>query len=70
LGETEICFEKGENAPCIKNVKILQADEASGVSKDLFAGIVGLSPISTEKSISAFIQQVTRINEFSTEDQL
>ena len=23
LGETDICFEKGENAPCIKNIKLL-----------------------------------------------
>lgn len=70
MAETDICFEKGEAAPCLQNVTILQADQASGVSQDLFAGIIGLSPRSTEKNLKAFIQQVTEINQFSTEDQL
>jgi hypothetical protein len=51
-------------------VKILEADQATGVEKDEFAGIIGLSPISSEKQIKAFVQQVTDINRFSTSDQL
>lgn len=56
LAEQQICFEQGEKAPCVSGVKILQADQATGVSQDKFAGIIGLSPKSTEKQLNAFVQ--------------
>lgn len=47
--EQQICFEEGPQSPCVDGVKILEADQATGVEKDEFAGIIGLSPISSEK---------------------
>ena len=55
LGEESICFAQGDTAPCIKNVKVLLADQATGVARDRFAGIIGLAPSSTEKNLQAFI---------------
>jgi hypothetical protein len=58
LDETQICFEQGDSAPCVKNMKILQADQATGVEGDRFAGIIGLAPTSTEKNLQAFMKQL------------
>lgn len=55
ISEEKICFESGSDAPCINHVKILEADQATGVAKDRFAGIIGLSPLSTEQNLNAFI---------------
>jgi len=51
LGQLDICFAQGDTSPCIKNIKTLVADEATGVSKDRFAGIIGLAPSSSEKNL-------------------
>jgi len=47
---------------------MLEADEASGVAQDRFAGIVGLAPKSSERELKAFISQVDDINKFSEKD--
>lgn len=70
LADQQLCFANSKTAPCVEHVKILQADQATGVSQDKFAGIVGLSPKSTEKQLMAFVQQVTEANKFSESDQL
>jgi hypothetical protein len=51
VDETQICFEAGDKAPCIKKMNVLQADQATGVEGDRFAGIVGLAPSSTERNL-------------------
>ena len=51
INEQPICFSADSLAPCIHGVKILEADQATGVSQDRFAGIVGLSPRSTETNL-------------------
>jgi len=33
----------------------LEADQASGVEQDRFAGIIGLAPKSSEKQLQAFV---------------
>lgn len=58
VDDTLICFEEGEKAPCIKGLKVLQADQATGVENDRFAGIVGLAPTSTERNLQAFMKQL------------
>jgi len=46
--ETEkICFSEDETVPCLSGIKILEADQATGVDGDKFAGIIGLAPRST-----------------------
>jgi hypothetical protein len=42
----------------LSDIKILEADQATGVENDRFAGIIGLSPRSTEKSLAPFVGQV------------
>lgn len=54
--ETKICFEMGDSAPCINKMKVLQADQATGVENDRFAGIIGLAPTSTEHQLPAFMK--------------
>ena len=49
---------------------MLEADQASGVEQDRFAGIIGLAPKSSEQQLRAFIAQVTEINTFATEERL
>jgi len=51
-------------------VKILEADQATGVSQDRFAGIIGLAPGSTEASLGTFLDQVKEINYSSKKDAL
>lgn len=69
LADEKICFaEDPKSAPCIGGIKLLEADQASGVDQDRFAGIIGLAPKSSEQQLRAFIAQVTEINRFSTED--
>lgn len=43
-------------------MKILQADQATGVESDRFAGIIGLAPTSTEKNLQGFMKQLNQIN--------
>ena len=62
VDETQICFEQGDKAPCIKGMKVLQADQATGVENDRFAGIIGLAPTSYEKNLHAFLTQLKQIN--------
>lgn len=40
------------------------------MAQDRFAGIIGLSPKSSEQKLPSFVSQVHEINRFSTEDQL
>jgi hypothetical protein len=69
LADEKICFaEDPKSAPCIGGIKLLEADQASGVDQDRFAGIIGLAPKSSEQQLRAFIQQVTEVNRFSAED--
>ena len=69
LADERMCFAEDPKAgPCVGGVKILEADQASGVEQDRFAGIIGLAPKSSEEHLRAFIAQVTEINRFSTED--
>lgn len=70
VNEQPICFSNDSMAPCINGVKILEADQATGVSNDRFAGIIGLSPRSTETNLQAFLSQVQQINAQSQHDQL
>ena len=70
LSQEKICFAKDDSQPCVNGIKILEADQASGVEQDRFAGIIGLAPKSSEKQLQAFVTQVHDINRFSTEDQL
>lgn len=70
LDETQLCFEQGDKAPCINKIKILQADQATGVENDRFAGIIGLAPTSTEKNLQAFMKQLQQINTFGEKDSL
>ena len=52
----KLCFShEKETAPCISAVKMLEADQATGVDKDKFAGIIGLSPRSSEVNLEAFL---------------
>jgi len=55
IAEQKICFAESKAAPCVNGVKILMADQATGVSQDRFAGIIGLAPRSTEPNLKAFI---------------
>ena len=48
IADQKICFAEGKTAPCVSGVNVLMADQATGVSQDRFAGIIGLSPRSTE----------------------
>lgn len=43
----------------------MEADQASGVAQDRFAGIIGLAPRSSEKQLEAFVGQVHTLNTFS-----
>lgn len=70
LEEMQLCFEQGDKAPCINKMKILQADQATGVENDRFAGIIGLAPTSTEKNLQAFMKQLQQINTFGEKDSL
>lgn len=56
LDETPLCFEQGESAPCIKGLKVLNADQATGVENDRFAGIIGLAPTSTDNQLKGFMK--------------
>ena len=56
LGTEKICFAQDNTSPCIKGIKILEADQADGVAQDRFAGIIGLAPKSNEKQLGAFVQ--------------
>jgi len=51
-------------------MKILQADQATGVENDRFAGIIGLAPTSTEKNLQGFMKQLAQINQFGEKDSL
>lgn len=35
---------------------MIEVDQAIGVQKDKFAGIIGLSPASTEKKLDSFLE--------------
>ena len=71
LATEKICFSKEKDAaPCISAVKMIEADQATGVSKDKFAGIVGLSPRSSEANLEAFLAQVHDLNVVSSSEQL
>ena len=39
-------------------MKILQADQATGVDGDRFAGIIGLAPTSTDRNLQGFMKQL------------
>lgn len=56
MDELPLCFEQGETAPCVKGLKVLQADQATGVENDRFAGIIGLSPMSTDHQLKGFMK--------------
>ena len=52
----------------MSDIKILEADQATGVENDRFAGIIGLSPRSTEKALEPFVAQVQETNKISLTD--
>ena len=63
LATEKLCFSKDKDtAPCISAVKMIEADQATGVSSDKFNGIVGLSPRSSETNLEAFLSQVHNLN--------
>lgn len=66
LAETPLCFEQGDKAPCLKSLKVLHADQATGVENDRFAGIIGLAPMSTDHQLTGFMKQLEEINKFGT----
>jgi hypothetical protein len=71
LATEKMCFSKEKDAaPCISAVKMIEADQATGVSNDKFAGIVGLSPRSSETNLAGFLSQVHDLNVVSTSEQL
>jgi len=51
----KIGFAQDDSQPFIPSVNILVADQATGVEKDRFAGIIGLSPKSSELKLPAFL---------------
>ena len=55
LSYEKLCFSQDNMAPCIEQVQVLEADQATGVQKDRFAGIIGLAPKSSDNNLAAFL---------------
>jgi hypothetical protein len=53
-----ICFSEDPKS-CMNGINFLAVDEASDIDKDKFSGIVGLGPMSDEKRLLSFIQQMS-----------
>lgn len=69
LAEERICFAEN-NKTCVSGIKMLEADQATGVSRDRFGGIIGLAPVSTEHALRAFVDQVSSNNFFSKKTEI
>lgn len=54
--QMKISFAQDDSQPYIPGVHVLVADQATGVDRDKFAGIIGLSPRSSELKLPAFLQ--------------
>ena len=68
VDEQRIGFSADDSQPAINGVKILLADQATGVDRDRFAGIIGLAPRSSEAKLAAFIAQMHTVSSFAQTD--
>ena len=59
LDYQKIGFSTDGSQPTIAGINILVADQATGVERDRFAGIIGLAPRSTEVRLPSFISQMS-----------
>ena len=58
-------FGSEKDSSHISGIDVLVADEAVGVERDRFAGIVGLAPSSTERKLPSFLGQMQQIKSFA-----
>ena len=65
----KICFSEDPKS-CMTGVNFLAVDEATDIDKDKFSGIVGLGPMSDEKRMPSFIEQLSGLGGVNGKDEV